>query len=122
MIRLGMVTGLLVAVGTMTILACNLIPKLDETLPAYGDNSALTSQTQEEANQKSAGCVSCHHNDNYEPIEPMHECAAVKLGCTNCHGGNTTYVLTARIAGAAKNSMQRRIVLMFYRATPSAGR
>lgn len=31
------------------------------------------------------GCLSCH-----DGIEPMHASAAVKLSCTDCHGGNGT--------------------------------
>src|SRR5256885_16294827 len=31
----------------------------------------------------SAGCESCHKN-----IEPMHASRAVRLSCTDCHGGN----------------------------------
>src|SRR5258708_3606451 len=45
----------------------------------------LMLQTQAEADAKSAGCLSCHHG-----IEPMHASAAVKLACTDCHGGNGT--------------------------------
>ncbi|MFL6247522.1 MAG: hypothetical protein ACJ74H_15960, partial [Thermoanaerobaculia bacterium] len=41
------------------------------------------SQTQSQADAKSAGCLSCHAG-----IEPMHASAAVKLACTDCHGGN----------------------------------
>jgi|CXWL01.1.fsa_nt_gi hypothetical protein len=33
--------------------------------------------------EHSAGCVSCHVG-----IEPMHASPAVKLGCTDCHGGD----------------------------------
>src|SRR5438876_7565702 len=46
---------------------------------------SLTSQTGEEAAQKSSGCISagCHVNS-----EPMHVSEAVRLGCTDCHGGN----------------------------------
>ena len=42
-------------------------------------------QTQEEADRKSAGCMTCH-----TPVDSqsMHESATVKLGCTDCHGGN----------------------------------
>src|SRR5436309_2759552 len=45
----------------------------------------LMSQTSGEAAQKSAGCISagCHVN-----AEPMHVSEAVRLGCTDCHGGN----------------------------------
>jgi hypothetical protein len=94
--------SLMVAFATMTILACNLIQKSEETPPASADNSVLTSQTQEEANRKSAGCVSCHHNGNYEAIKPMHESPPVKLGCTDCHGGNSAYVLAAAVTRGSK--------------------
>ncbi len=47
---------------------------------AQGD---LVRQTQEEANRKNEGCLSCHGG-----IEPMHKNEAVKLGCIDCHGGN----------------------------------
>src|SRR5438034_5692703 len=42
-----------------------------------------SAQTQSAADEKSRGCVTCHKN-----IEPMHASPAVKLGCTDCHGGN----------------------------------
>src|SRR5947207_7583123 len=44
---------------------------------------ALLSQTQAAADEKSRGCLACHKN-----IEPMHTSPAVRLGCTDCHGGN----------------------------------
>jgi len=50
-----------------------------------GSAAALQTQTQLAANAKSAGCLTCHKN-----IEPMHASPAVKLGCTDCHGGNAT--------------------------------
>ena len=40
-------------------------------------------QTQAAADAKSSGCLTCHKN-----IEPMHASPAVRLGCTDCHGGN----------------------------------
>jgi len=45
----------------------------------------LLRQTEEQARAKSAGCESakCHVG-----IEPMHSSPAVRLGCTDCHGGN----------------------------------
>ena len=45
----------------------------------------LTRQTQQEADAKSTGCVTCHKG-----IEPMHASAAVRLGCTDCHGGDSS--------------------------------
>jgi hypothetical protein len=44
---------------------------------------SLLQQTQAAADAKSRGCVTCHTN-----IEPMHASPAVKLGCTDCHGGD----------------------------------
>src|ERR1700675_1380945 len=45
----------------------------------------LMGQTQEEADRKSAGCISCHTQTD-EPT--MHATGTVLLGCTECHGGN----------------------------------
>ena len=36
-----------------------------------------------EIDAKSDGCLTCHRG-----IEPMHATASVRLGCTDCHGGN----------------------------------
>jgi hypothetical protein len=47
------------------------------------EETPLLRQTQEEADAKSTGCLSCHTN-----IEPMHASEQVKLGCTDCHGGD----------------------------------
>ena len=60
---------------------------------AAGD---LLRQTEEEARTKSEGCQSarCHVK-----IEPMHASPAVRLGCTDCHGGraDTTDKLAAHV-------------------------
>ena len=45
------------------------------------------SQSWAEADQKSAGCVSCHTASDQKT---MHQTPAVVLGCTDCHGGNAT--------------------------------
>ncbi len=66
---------------------------------ARGD--ALTRQTVEEAQAKSAGCVVCHAG-----IEPMHKSTAVQLGCVDCHGGDAT----ARDARGAHVQPRRRDV------------
>ena len=55
----------------------------------------LMRQTQAEADAKSTGCVSCHTG-----IEPMHAAAEVKLGCTDCHGGDAA----VSNAGATRDS------------------
>jgi hypothetical protein len=44
------------------------------------------SQTDESVRQKSAGCLTCHTQTDQST---MHMNPAVKLGCTDCHGGNS---------------------------------
>ena len=44
-------------------------------------------QTQEEADAKSTGCQSCHTNSD---SVTMHVSQSVRLGCTDCHGGDAT--------------------------------
>jgi hypothetical protein len=44
-------------------------------------------QTWEQADQKSAGCITCHTDSDRKT---MHANPAVVLGCTDCHGGDAT--------------------------------
>lgn len=44
-------------------------------------------QSWDEANAKSAGCISCHSDSDEKT---MHTSSAVVLGCTDCHGGDAT--------------------------------
>jgi hypothetical protein len=55
-------------------------------------------QSQEEADRKSSGCVSCHTATD-EPT--MHPSKGVHLGCTDCHGGNVSVSIAS---GTAPNS------------------
>src|SRR5258706_12659977 len=55
-------------------------------------------QSEEEADRKSSGCVSCHTSTG-EPT--MHPTKTVHLGCTDCHGGNASISVSS---GAALNS------------------
>ena len=71
--RLRMTTRAVVAVAALTLLAQAPKPELPP----------LFTQTQDQADAKSTGCLSCHQG-----IEPMHASRAVKLGCTDCHSGN----------------------------------
>ena len=51
---------------------------------------APRNQSVEQAEAKSAGCMSCHTNsDEFS----MHATPAVTLGCTDCHGGNSQVAL-----------------------------
>jgi hypothetical protein len=61
--------------------------------------SSLLRQTQEQADAKSRGCMTCHTD-----IEPMHASAAVKLACTDCHGGNATAITKQQAHIAPKNA------------------
>jgi hypothetical protein len=47
--------------------------------------AAPSFQTTQDADAKSAGCVSCHSESDQKT---MHRTPAVILGCTDCHGGN----------------------------------
>ena len=48
---------------------------------------APANQTVEQMEAKSAGCVSCHVKSD---APTMHMTPAVRLGCTDCHGGDAT--------------------------------
>ncbi len=58
------------------------------TYPNYP--AAPRQQTAEEANAKSAGCLSCHATTD---MPSMHSNPAIILGCTDCHGGNAVVAL-----------------------------
>jgi len=45
----------------------------------------LLQQSQEEADRKSSGCVTCHTSTD---SASMHTSGTVRLGCIDCHGGN----------------------------------
>lgn len=66
-----------IVIGAATLLAQAPPPPTKPTLPP------LFTQTQVAADEKSTGCIICHAG-----IEPMHASRAVKLSCTDCHGGN----------------------------------
>ncbi len=57
--------------------------KVERDYPNY--SSAPKTQTKEDMLSKTDGCVSCHVNTDEKT---MHETPAIKLGCTDCHGGN----------------------------------
>ena len=59
---------------------------------------SLLTQSQSEADAKSAGCISCHVSVD-EPT--MHPTRTVRLGCTDCHGGDANAAIAS---GTAKGS------------------
>ncbi|MBV9072713.1 MAG: hypothetical protein JOZ10_03695 [Acidobacteria bacterium] len=52
----------------------------------------LIRQTQEEADAKTRGCMSCHTTVD---SQTMHEPGTVRLGCTDCHGGDASVMNSA---------------------------
>ena len=54
--------------------------------------AAAASQSEEAVQSKNAGCVTCHTQTD---ASTMHTNPAVKLGCTDCHGGNSEARLPA---------------------------
>lgn len=56
--------------------------------------TAFRGQSQEEADAKSSGCISCHVSTD-EPT--MHPTKTVHLGCTDCHGGSNSVSVTAAL-------------------------
>lgn len=56
------------------------------------EDGATGGQSQEGADRKSAGCVTCHTATD-EPT--MHPSKAVHLGCTDCHGGDASAAVAA---------------------------
>ncbi len=60
--------------------------------------STFRGQSQEEADRKSSGCISCHTSTD-EPT--MHASKAVHIGCTDCHGGISTISVSPGIASTS---------------------
>ena len=61
------------------------------TFTAAADDPPLLRQPQPEADRKSSGCQTCH-----TPMDSasMHITGTVRLGCTDCHGGNAEARIT----------------------------
>src|SRR5688500_6745128 len=62
--------------------------------------SAIAKQSQEDADRKSVGCLTCHTPDT----KSMHP-TEVRAGCTDCHGGNAG---ATRDKSVARDSSQFR--------------
>ncbi|MHB8500472.1 MAG: hypothetical protein ACYDCG_18430 [Candidatus Acidiferrales bacterium] len=67
---------------------------------AKQDSAPVRGQSPEEAVRKSSGCISCHTSTD-EPT--MHPTKTVFLGCTDCHGGNSSISIAA---GTMPNSAE----------------
>jgi hypothetical protein len=70
------------AVGIAASVACALLCAL---LLAQQSGQSRLGESQEEADRNSTGCVACHGQTD---SASMHTTGTVRLGCTDCHGGN----------------------------------
>src|SRR5580692_4109357 len=73
-------------------------------LHARQDAPPVRGQSQHEADSKSTGCITCHTSTD-EPT--MHPTRTVFLGCTDCHGGNSS---ASVVAGTTRNSAEYNAV------------
>lgn len=80
------------------LLAGNRINK--SVVAAQEAANSIRGQSQQEADRKSAGCVTCHTSTD-EPT--MHPSKAVHIGCTDCHGGNFSISV---VAGTSPTSLE----------------
>ena len=82
--------AIIAAAFALTLAAAGTCVAFDEdesprniSYPVFPPAPAM--QTQEAAQAKTAGCMSCHTETD---SATMHTSAGVNLGCTDCHGGN----------------------------------
>ena len=59
---------------------------------AQSEESALLLQTQADTDRKSAGCLTCHTSTD---SPTMHVMGTVRLGCIDCHGGDSEARVTS---------------------------
>jgi hypothetical protein len=80
------------------LLCLTFAVRTDISASAQNSESVLLVQSQADADRKSGGCLTCHTSTD---SPTMHVTGTVRLGCTDCHGGNSE----ARIAAdTAQNS------------------
>jgi hypothetical protein len=81
-----------------TVLVCLVATRTAGSAQTQDEGSVLLLQSQADADRKSAGCLTCHTSSD---SPTMHATGTVRLGCSDCHGGNSE----ARIAtGNSQNS------------------
>ena len=65
----------------------------------------LIRQSQEEADTKSKGCLSCHTQTD---SLTMHETNTVRIGCTDCHLGDANVFNTAKIGTSEYDAAKKK--------------
>jgi hypothetical protein len=96
-------TGWIVAaLGALLLGAPATLQASDEEHPVHRiyafSPPAPVGQTQEQADAKSAGCVSCHTASD---ASTMHNSPSVVLGCVDCHGGDAKVTAAANLPKTA---------------------
>ncbi|HWX54673.1 MAG TPA: hypothetical protein VN176_08800 [Verrucomicrobiae bacterium] len=70
----------------------------DREQPSASTVQVVAGQSQEEADRKSGGCVTCHSPTD---SASMHLSSVVRLGCVDCHGGSTESMLPSGTAAGS---------------------
>src|SRR5712675_1168554 len=74
----------------LVLLALIFLPGLAAAQPpAQHFEAAPADQSIGDVNRKSIGCLGCHERTD---AMSMHDNPAVKLGCTDCHGGDASQI------------------------------
>ncbi len=86
------------AAALMLVMFSTRLPVLSARAADENPGPSLMGQSQADADRKSAGCISCHTQTD-EPT--MHATGTVRLGCTDCHGGNAEVHVAAGVAASS---------------------
>jgi len=68
-------------------------------------SETLFGQSQSDADRKSAGCNSCHTATD---SATMHTTQTVRLGCTDCHGGDPSITITSGVPAGSSEYEQAK--------------
>ena len=73
-------------------------PDTGSTMQALDSQSLRLKQTQDDVDAKSLGCQSCHTTTD---SRTMHVSQSVRLGCTDCHGGDAGVRVAAGLSATS---------------------
>jgi hypothetical protein len=93
----------LVAIG---LAVAALLPRVVEAQGEPAQANVLLTQSQADADRKSSGCLTCHISTD---SPTMHTTQTVRLGCVDCHGGNSETGLNAGVQpGSAEYTQAKK--------------
>jgi hypothetical protein len=93
----------LIVLAPLSLMAAEAEKPVKRVYPVFP--AARLGITDAEADKASAGCLTCHTDTD---AKSMHASDAVKLGCTDCHGGDAGVMLPAGLAREAPQYAQVR--------------